>query len=89
MSYVAAPSCLLCSEVALLVTQNLGRAGPIPPASGDASWTALLVIALLWAVISASVMLVSVRNGMRQLVWGWTASLLVGLLVATYSFWRM
>ena len=89
MSFVAAPGCVSCSEAALLVAQNLGRAGPIPPASGGASWTALLVIALLWAVISASVMLVSARNGMRQLVWGWTASLLVGLLVATYSFWRM
>jgi hypothetical protein len=89
MSYVAAPGCQLCGEAALLVAQNLGRAGPIPPASGGTSWTALLVIALSWAVISASIMLVSVRNGMRQLVWGWTASSLLGLLVATYSFWRM
>jgi hypothetical protein len=89
MSYVAAPGCLSCSGAALLVAQNLGRTGPIPPASGGASWTALLVIALLWAVISAAVMLVSVRSGMRQLVWGWTASLLLGLLVATFSFWRM
>ena len=89
MSYAPAPGCLSCSEAALLVAQNLGRAGPIPPVPGGTSWTALLVIALFWAVISASVMLVSVRSGMRQLVWVWTASLLAGLLVAAYSFWMM
>jgi hypothetical protein len=71
----------------LLVAQNLGRADI--PGLGRQPWTALLVIARLWAVISASVMLVSVRDGMRQLVWGWTASLMLGLLVATFSFWRM
>jgi hypothetical protein len=89
MIYGAAPRCLLCGEAALLVAQYLGRTGPIPPSPGGVSWTSLLAIALLWAVISAAVMLVSVRSGMRRLAWGWTASLIVGLLVATYSFWRL
>lgn len=72
-----------------LVTQNMGRTGPIDLAQGEISWAAVLGIALLWAVISAYVVIVSVRSGMRQLAWGWAASFLVGLLVAACGLWRM
>jgi hypothetical protein len=58
-------------------------------AQGEISWAALLLIALLWAVVSALVAAVSVRNGMRRLAWGWTASIVLGLLFTTYSFWRL
>ena len=71
-----------------LVAQSMGRTGPIDLAQGE-SWAALLGIALLWAVISACVVMVSARSGMQRLAWGWSASFLVGLLVAAYSFWRM
>jgi hypothetical protein len=73
----------------VLVTQNMGRTGPIDLAQGEISWAALLGISLLWLVISAYVVIVSVRSGMRRLVWGWGASFLVGLLVAGYTFLRM
>jgi hypothetical protein len=66
----------------------MGRSGPIDLAQGDISLAAVLGIALLWAVISAYVVIVSVRNGMRRLALGWAASFLVGLLVAAYSLWR-
>jgi hypothetical protein len=67
----------------------MGRSGPIDLAQGDISWAAVLGIALLWAAISAYVVIVSVRNGMRRLALGWAASFLVGLLVAAYSLWRI
>lgn len=72
-----------------LVAQSMGRTGPIDLAQGEISWAALLGIALLWAVISAYVVMVSARSGMQRLAWGWAASFSVGLLVAAYSFWRM
>jgi hypothetical protein len=72
-----------------LVTQNMGRTGPIDLAQEEISWAALLGISILWVVISAYVVIVSVRSGMRRLAWGWAASFLVGLLVAAYSFWSM
>jgi hypothetical protein len=72
-----------------LVTQNMGRTGPIDLAQGEISWAALFGISLLWAAISACVVIVSVRSRKQWLTWGWTVSFLVGLLVATYSFWRM
>jgi hypothetical protein len=77
------------AKTLVLVTQNMGRTGPIDLAQGEISWAALLGISLLWVVISAYVVIVSVRSGMRRLAWGWSASFLVGLLVAAYSFWSM
>jgi hypothetical protein len=67
----------------------MGRTGPIDIAQGEISWAAVLGIALLWAVISAYVVRVSVRSGTRRLAWGWAASTLAGLLVAAYSLWRI
>jgi hypothetical protein len=78
-----------CGGAVALVAQNMGRTGPIDLAQGEISWAALLLIALLWALISVLVAAVSVRNGMRRLAWGWTASFVLGLLVATHSFWRL
>jgi uncharacterized membrane protein YoaK (UPF0700 family) len=78
-----------CGGAVALVAQNVGRTGPIDLAQGEISWAALLLIALLWAVVSALVAAVSVRKGMRRLAWGWTASFMLGLLFATYSFWRL
>lgn len=71
------------------MAQSMGRTGPIDLAQGEISWAALLGIALLWAVISAYVVMVSARSGMQRLAWSWAASFSVGLLVAAYSFWRM
>jgi hypothetical protein len=84
----AAPASYRWGEPVELVVQTMGRSGPIDLAQGDISLAAVLGIALLWAVISAYVVIVSVRNGMRRLALGWAASFLVGLLVAAYSLWR-
>ena len=83
MAYRAGgPSLLPLGRAGWLVVQTMGRLGPIDLAQGDISWAAVLGIALLWAAISAYVVIVSVRNGMRRLALGWAASFLVGLLVA-------
>jgi hypothetical protein len=73
----------------VLVTQNMGRTGPIDLAQGEISWAALLGISLLWLMVSACVVIVSVRSEMRRLAWSWAVSFLVGLLVAAYSFWSL
>jgi hypothetical protein len=89
MSYGVTPQCLLWGEAVGLAAQNMGRTGPIPPASGGISWSSLLGITLLWAVISTIVAVESANRGMRRRAWGWTASFLVSALVAAYSFWMM
>ncbi len=37
-------------------------------------WGSVLLIAVLWAIISAIAATVSVRYEMRRSAWGWTAS---------------
>ena len=80
---------ILFGEAFALTAQNMGRTGSISTNPGGAPWASLLVIALLWAVISAVVAVVSVRRGTQGRAWGWAASFLVGLLVAAYSFWSI
>ena len=87
MSYGVTPQCLLRSEA--LAAQNMGRTGPIPPAPGVISWSSLLGITLVWAVISAVVAVESANHGMRRRAWFWIASFLVSTLAAAYSFWRL
>jgi hypothetical protein len=77
------------AKTLVLVTQNMGRTGPIDLAQGEISWAALLGISLLWLMVSACVVIVSVRSEMRRLAWSWAVSFLVGLLVAAYSFWSL
>ena len=79
----------MSAGVVALVVQNMGRTGPIPPASGGVSGAALLAGALLWAVISVLVATESANRGMRRRAWGWMASFVVSTLVAAYSFWRL
>jgi hypothetical protein len=55
----------------------------------EAVWAALLFVALLWALISAIVLNVSVEFGMRWRSWAWATSFLVSTVVAAYSFWRV
>ncbi len=71
-----------------LAAQRLGRTGPIPP-PGGISWAALLGIALLGAVVSASALVVSLDYGMRRRAWAWAAFFLVSALIGAYSLWRM
>jgi hypothetical protein len=72
-----------------LVAQTMGRTGPIDLAQGEISWAEVLVIALLWAGVSAVVAIVSANYGMRWRAWGWTVSFLVFALVAAYGVWRL
>ena len=92
MSHGVTPQCFLggeAVELVALVTQNMGRTGPIPPSRGGASWAVVLVIALMWALVSAVVVTESANRGMRRRTWGWMASFVVSTLVAAYSFWRL
>jgi hypothetical protein len=75
--------------VVALIAQNMGRTGPISPASGGLSWTAVLGGLLLWALISVVVATESANRGMRRRAWGWMASFGMCALVAAYSFWRL
>jgi hypothetical protein len=75
--------------VVALVVQNMGRTGPIPPASGGVSGAARLAGVLLWAVISVLVATESANREMRRRAWGWMTSFVVSTLVAAYSFWRL
>ena len=78
---------LLEWTVVELVAQTMGRSGPIDLAQGEISWTAVLVIALLWAGVSAVVAIVSANYRMRWRAQGWTVSFLVFALVAAYGVW--
>jgi hypothetical protein len=75
--------------VVALVVQNMGRTGPIPPASRGTSGAAVLGGTLLWAVVSVLVATESANRGMRRRAWLWAASFVMSTLVAAYSFWRM
>ncbi len=75
--------------VVALIAQNMGRTGPISPASGGVSWTAVLGGSLLWALISVAVATESANRGMRRRAWGWTVSFFVFALVAAYGLWRI
>ena len=83
------PRCFVCGEAVELAAQNIGRTGPISPDRGGITWGSLLFVALLWAVISAIALNVSLEYGMRRRTWAWAASFLVSTLVAAYSFWRL
>ncbi len=80
---------IVYDEAVVLVAQNMGRTGPIPPNLGGISWASLLVIALLCAVMSAVVVGVSVRHGMRRLGWGWTVASVLPALASTYFLLRL
>jgi hypothetical protein len=79
----------MSAGVVALVVQNMGRTGPISPASGGTSGAAVLGGALLWALVSVLVATESANRGMRRRAWGWMASFVVSTLVAAYSFWRL
>ena len=55
----------------------------------ETMWASLLLVALVWAVMSAALFTVSLDYGWRRLAWFWMASFLVSTLAAAYSFWRL
>ncbi len=80
---------ILFGEAVALTAQNMGRTGPISTNPGGAPWASLLVIALLRAVISAVVVGVSVRHGMRRLGWGSTVASVLSTLASAYFLLRL
>jgi ABC-type uncharacterized transport system permease subunit len=52
-------------------------------------WPALLGAASMWALLSAVIVVLTVRLGMNRLALGWMVSFVVSSLVAAYSFWRL
>jgi cobalamin biosynthesis protein CobD/CbiB len=52
-------------------------------------WGSLLLVATVFALMSAAVFSVSLNYGWRRLAWLWAAIFLASTVVAAYSFWRL
>jgi ABC-type uncharacterized transport system permease subunit len=55
----------------------------------EALWPSLLGAASIWALLSAVIVVLTVRYGMNRLALGWMVSFVVSSMVAAYSFWRL
>ena len=50
---------------------------------------ALLLFAVMWAIVSGSMMLVSIYTGDELPAWGWAALFVASSLAVAYLFWRL
>ena len=49
----------------------------------------ILALSLLWAVLSALVLVASVEAGVRKDAWFWALSFVVASVVAAVVFWKL
>jgi hypothetical protein len=52
-------------------------------------WPSILGAASIWALLSAVIVVLSVRLGMNRLALAWMVSFVLASLVAAFSFWRL
>ncbi len=49
----------------------------------------ILALSLLWALLSALVLVASVEAGIRKVAWFWALSFVASSVVAVVFFWRL